>query len=322
MTLDGLEARLREKYAKRDKTGHNAKVHLIRYADDFIATGASHEILDKEVKPLVEEFLQERGLKLSQEKTHITHIQDGFDFLGQNIREYGDKVLTKPSKKNVQSFLTNIREIIRKNAQATPGNLIAQLNPKIKGWSEYHRHAASKHTFNAVDHAIHQAIWRWAKRRHPKKSRRWVKDKYFLSAGGRHWIFYGTQKDKDGKIYPRRLRLASDTPIRRHVKIKSIANPYDPQWEAYFEERLAVKMMGKLAGQKQLRSLWKEQNGDCPVCQEKITVTTGGEIHHLTWRTRGGSDTTENLILLHPTCHKQVHSSGIKVVKPCPEKGI
>jgi RNA-directed DNA polymerase len=135
------------------------RVNLIRYADDFIITGASQEILEKEIKPLVEAFLRECGLELSPEKTHISHITDGFDFLGQNTRDYNSTVLCKPSQKNIKTFLAHIREVIKDNAQATAGHLIAILNPKIRGWTAYHQHASSKKTFVKIDHAIFVALW-------------------------------------------------------------------------------------------------------------------------------------------------------------------
>src|SRR6185312_10085187 len=127
LTLDGLETMLREKYPK-PKNGLNAKVNFVRFADDFIITGYSKELLEKEIKPLVETFLKERGLELSPEKTVITHIEDGFDFLGQNVRKYHGTLLIKPSKKNVEAFLDKVRGIIRENKQATAGHLICQLN--------------------------------------------------------------------------------------------------------------------------------------------------------------------------------------------------
>jgi len=322
MALDGLEKLIQEKYPKEKRSIPNPKVNLVRYADDFIVTGASREILEDEIKPLVESFLQERGLKLSQEKTHITHIEEGFDFLGENIRAYEGKVLTKPSQKNVKSFLIKIRATIQENAQGKTGSLIAQLNPMIKGWADFHRHGVSKRTFSKVDHAIFEAVWRWALRRHPKKNRHWVKRRYFLSEGGRNWVFYGILEDKAGKPFKIRLRRAADTPIRRHIKIKGKANPYDPQWEAYFEARLAAKMAYTLEGKKHAQYLWKEQDGNCLVCGQKITETTGWNIHHVVWLAKGGSDTPQNRVLLHPNCHKQVHGSGIKVVKPRPEKGV
>jgi RNA-directed DNA polymerase len=317
MTLDGLEARLREKYPKASLRSRKAKVNLVRFADDFIITGATKQLLENEVKPLVETFLQERGLTLSPEKTCITHITDGFDFLGQNIRDYKGKILVKPSRKNIKKFLTNIRKVIKGNAQATAGHLIAILNPKIRGWANYHQHVSSKQTFVEIDNALFKALWQWAKRRHPKKSYRWIKDKYFRSEGTRNWVFYG---ELDGKL--RHLLDAADTPIRRHTKIKGEANPYDPTWEMYFEERLGLHMANNLRQRRQLLHLWNEQKGICPVCQQKITKLTGWHNHHIVWRTHGGPDTASNRVLLHPDCHRKAHSLGLTVVKPRPAKGV
>jgi RNA-directed DNA polymerase len=317
MTLDGLEARLREKYPKATRKSRRAKVNLVRFADDFIITGASKELLENEVKPIVEAFLQERGLALSPEKTHITHITDGFDFLGQNIRDYNGTILGKPSRANIKKFLTKIRKVIKGNAQVTAGQLIAMLNPKIRGWANYHQHVSSKQTFGKVDHAIFKALWQWAKRRHPDKGRQWIKKKYFRSDGTRNWVFYG---ELDGKLV--QLLDAADTPIRRHTKIKGDANPYDPSWEMYFEKRLDVQMVNNLRQRRQLLHLWKEQNGICPVCQQKITKLTGWHNHHIVWQTHGGSNKASNRVLLHPDCHHKAHSLGLTVVKPRPARGV
>ncbi len=322
LALDGLEAKLREKYPKASNASRKAKANLVRFADDFIITGSSKELLEKEIKPLVEQFMKERGLGLSQEKTHITHITTGFDFLGQNIRKYQDgKVLVKPSKMNVKNFLAKLRKLIKENAQATAGNLIMQLNPKIRGWANYHRHVSSKQTFVKVDDAIFRALWQWAKRRHPKKPGRWVKDKYFHSIGQRNWVFCGEIEEPDGTTRNVQLFYAHTVPIERHTKIKGDANPYDPAWEMYFEERLGVKMVHNLKGKRQLIYLWKEQNGLCPVCHQKITKLTGWNNHHIVRRVDGGADRRENRVLLHPNCHRQVHSQGLSVVKPRPAKG-
>jgi RNA-directed DNA polymerase len=317
LALDGLERRLRGKYPETSRPGRRAKVNLVRYADDFIITGATKELLESEIKPLVSAFLQERGLTLSLEKTRITHIQDGFDFLGQHIRAYHGIVLIKPSRKNIQKFLTNVREVIKGNAQATAGHLIALLNPKIRGWADYHRHVTSKETFVKIDNAIFNTLWHWAKRRHPNKNHRWIRRKYFHTVGSCQWVFSG---ELDGK--PVQLLKAAQTPIQRHRKLKGAANPYDPAWETYFEERLGLKMANNLRQRRQLLRLWKEQNGLCPVCHQKITKLTGWHNHHLIWRTYGGSDGAENRVLLHPECHRQVHSLGLSVVKPRPSRGV
>jgi RNA-directed DNA polymerase len=319
LTLDGLERELLERYPK-PKNGYNAKVNFVRFADDFIVTGISKALLEQEVKPLIEQFMRERGLALSQEKTVITHIEDGFDFLGQNVRKYNGKLIIKPSRKNVSAFLRKVRTLIKTSKQATAGNLIVQLNPLIRGWANYHQHVVSKVTFARVGHAIFQALWRWARRRHPNKAKQWIKERYFKSINGKNWVFYGTIATKDGLVENRLLHPAY-VPIKRHVKIKGEANPYDPAWEEYFEKRLGVKMVHNLKGKRQLSALWKEQNGLCPICQQKITKLTGWHNHHLVWRVNGGKDVADNRVLLHPNCHRQVHSQRLEVVKPRPARG-
>src|SRR5262249_44408316 len=151
------------------------RVHLVRYADDFIITGTSKTLLRYEVQPLVEHVLSERGLRLSHEKTKLTHVQDGFDFLGQNVRRYRNgKGLLKPSRRSVRTLLNGIRETIRGAGRSmTAGELIVELTPKIQGWALDHRHASSKRTYAYVDQQIHQALWRWARRRHRDRSAHW-----------------------------------------------------------------------------------------------------------------------------------------------------
>ncbi len=200
------------------------------------------------MKPLVESFLRERRLELSAEETHITRIEDGFDFLGENVRDYGGTILVKPSRKNVAKFLGKVRGIIKASRHVTAGHLIVNLNLVVRGWANYHRHVASKRTFSRVDHAIFRALWQWAKRRHPKKSRRWIKDRYFETIDRRHWVFHGTVAGREEVIQPVWLLAASSVPIQRHTKVKGEANPYDPAWEPHFEERLGVKMAGTLVG--------------------------------------------------------------------------
>lgn len=315
MTLDGLEPLLRKRYPFWRVRGMNHKVNLIRYADDFIITGVTRALLEEEIRPMVEQFLSERGLSLSPEKTKIVHIEDGFDFLGQNVRKYEDKLLIKPSKKSVKRLLDKVRTLIKTNPTIPAGRLIFLLNPIIRGWAQYHRHVVNAETFQSVDHQIHQALWRWAKRRHPKKGKRWIKDKYFHQVEGRKWVFSG---EYDGQ--PVTLFAAHKMPIQRHVGIRSEANPFDPAWEVYFEKRLGVKMAQNLAGRRQLLYLWREQNGLCPICKQKITKLTGWHNHHLVWRSKGGSDKAENRVLLHPNCHRLVHSQAIFVEKPRPAR--
>jgi len=273
------------------------------------------------VMPLVETFLNQRGLELSKEKTRVVNIKEGFDFLGQNVRKYNGKLIIKPAKKNVQAFLEKVRSIIEKYATASAGKLIALLNPIIRGWADYHCHICSKTTYSKVDHAIFQKLWSWAKRRHMNKGRRWIKDKYFKSIGQRKWVFSGEIEEPDGKKQTIHLLSTAYTPIKRHIKVKRVANPYDPGWETYFEHRLDVKMEDSLKGKQRLLNLWKSQNGLCPVCEQKITKITGWHSHHIIWRSKGGTNTVGNQVLLHPNCHNKVHCQGLSVVKPRPARG-
>jgi RNA-directed DNA polymerase len=239
LALDGLEHALRRRYPRSNARGRAARVNLVRYADDFIITGRTKDLLEAEVRPIVQAFLAERGLELSEEKTRIVHIEDGFDFLGQNVRKYRGKLLIKPAKTNVQAFLAKVRRIIKTNKGAAAGNLIMQLNPVIRGWALYHRHVVSKKTFKSVDRAIFHALWQWARRRHATKGSRWIKQKYFRTVGTRTWTFVGTTSDAPGHGTTRDLVYAVDVAIVRHIKIRGMAHPYDPGWEPYFEQRLA-----------------------------------------------------------------------------------
>jgi RNA-directed DNA polymerase len=319
--LDGLERLLQEKYpaGKRLKSlgGEKPCVNLVRYADDFVITSKSKELLEGEIKPLVEHFLQERGLELSPTKTVITHVEHGFDFLGQSVRRYPNgKLLIKPSKKNVGTFLKGIRRIIKDAHGVSAADLIDHLNPKIRGWANYHRHVVSKRTFGRVDHTLFSSLWRWARRRHPNKSPRWFKPKYFDRRGNRDWSFFGETCDDEGRPTKVWLYYAKSTPIKRHVKVKGEANPYDPTYETYFEGREGAHMLETFRGTRTLRSLWYEQRGLCTQCNIKITRITGWRLHYCVPRVKGGSPGATNCVLLHPECHDRVHRQCLSVSKP------
>ena len=324
MALDGLSQQLLERFP-RSKQGNSPKVNLARSADDFIVTGTSKELLEQEVKPFIETFLKERGLQLSQEKTLITHIKEGFDFLGQHVRKSKNGgVLTTPSKKNGKAFMKKVRGLLEKHTDSSAGQILVKLNPVIRGWANYHRFGASSKTFNAVDCAIFKKLWWWARRRHPQKSATWVRKKYFTTEGTYNWVFTGEVRDEEGNTKVVHLRRASEVKIQRHTPIQGTANPFDPAWETYFEKRLDVKTEQNLTGKRQLLHLWKDQNGMCPMCNQKITKLTGWHSHHLIWRSKGGTNRVENRVLLHPNCQTQWHSQGLHVEKPRPpiKKGV
>jgi RNA-directed DNA polymerase len=319
LALDGLEAAVIGQYPRRLR--RQRQIHLVRYADDFVVFGRNRDLLETDIKPTIEAFLAKRGLTLSAEKTKITDIETGFDFLGQNVRKYNGTLLIKPTRKSVQTLLHKIRTTIKTHQHLSAGQLITKLNPIIRGWANYHRYVVSKEIFAYIDHRIYEILWRWAKRRHRNKGKRWVYAKYFRPNYTHQTGFYGQVKGKDGSSRTQRLTKAAKIPIKRHVKVKAEANPFDPKWERYFEKRLDAKMATEWRGRRSLLTLWQSQNGLCPICQHKITKETGWENHHRSYRVNGGPDTSANRVLLHPTCHKQVHSLGLSVLEPRPTTG-
>lgn len=293
-------------------------VKLCRYADDFIITGTSRELLENKVKPVIETFLKDRGLELSQEKTSVTHISKGFDFLGQNVRRYnlrngGSKLLIKPSRKNIKRFLTGVRAIIKKMATCKQEVLIRKLNPMIRGWANYHRHVVSKETFSKVDYEIWIALWCWAARRHPNKGKKWISRKYFRQVKGVQRAFSCTTLNKDGDKRDLTLFRASIIPIVRHPQILPEANPFAPEWDAYFERRLSNKMHHSYTGRETLKSLKAIQKGECPQCGKPLPKRGHkGIVNHILGRLQGGKANVMNLVLLHPECHAEGHKLGFK----------
>jgi RNA-directed DNA polymerase len=320
VALNGLESKLKShlKVKLGSTRTQSLKVNVVRYADDFVITGISKEILEDEVKPWVVAFLQERGLQLSMDKTRITQIDEGFDFLGWNFRKYKGKLLIKPSKKNAQAFYRKVKDVISRHKTVKQEDLIRLLNPMLRGWGNYHRPVVAKEAFNRMDYLVHWVIWRWAKRRHPNKSKKWVWKKYFRSTDTRSGVFATTVvKDNERKA---RLTLysLSATEIVRHLKIKGEFNPFDPAWELYGEKLQRQRMLSSMARRKQWLSLYRSQDGRCPVCCSPITWETGWHDHHLEYRVHGGSNALANRVLLHPLCHAQVHRLGLTVLKPAP----
>jgi RNA-directed DNA polymerase len=321
-TLDGLETLLHQHFGATERQRARNKVHLVRYADDFLITGTSEQLLRAEVRPLVAHFLKERGLELSHEKTRITRVEDGFDFLGQHVRRYGHKVLLKPSAKSVRALLDKVATVLREQGGYLPaGHLVERLNPILRGWALYHRHASSKRTFARVDDLIFGKLWHWACRRHPNQGQRWVKAKYFRRRGQDGWVFHGKAVDGLGRVRTVYLEKTAATGIRRHVKVQGPANPYDPAWEVYFEERLSTRMAQDPKGRQAARWLWQRQGGKCPGCGQGLQLEERWHMHHVEWRVYGGSDALYNRRLYHGNCHRQLHNRGLKNEKTASREG-
>lgn len=229
LTLDGLEQAVHAAVPRR------VRVNFIRYADDFIITGKSKRLLEEVVKPVVERFLKERGLTLSAEKTHITHITNGFTFLGQTFRKVGNKLFIKPSKEGVQALISKVGTLIRKYTSAPMEALIGKLNQVLRGWANYHRHVVASEAFSRVDSYVFHQLWRMLRRRHNNKSKEWIIDHYW-KATGKKWIFSVIRKVKRKSRIYQVIRVGS-IGIRRHIKIKAEANPYLQEFAFYFHQR-------------------------------------------------------------------------------------
>lgn len=270
MTLDGMQTLLScYQPTTKDNRRYSPKVNLVRYADDFIITGRSRELLEIEVLPRLKKFLEERGLALSEEKTLITHIDQGFDFLGFNIRKYKEKLLTMPQKKKVNSFTQKVYKVIESNKAVSQEMLINLLNPIISGWGNYYRHGVSSVVFNKADHRIFNKLLQWCYRRHKHKGKRWIINKYFHKSGNREWCFMLRQEDNVTRYSPKLKRL-TDIKIVRHPKITNAANPFDPWWQPYFAKRQTQQMRASLSGRNSLLHIWIRQKHLCPLCKEPI----------------------------------------------------
>ncbi len=239
MTLDGLEKVIQDKYHRNSKgniENHyraKTKVNLVRYADDFIITANSKETA-VELKDIVSEFFQSRGLVLSEEKTMITHIDTGFDFLGWTFRKFNGKLIVKPSKSSIKSLIKKCSTIILKEGKAsTQSDLIRRLNQIIRGWTNYHKHVVASQAFSYVNNILYLLLQRWAKHRHPNKNTWWRLNRYWHEKNGKPWVF---MTDEYSLINLRRIHIVrhpklqiSKTPfldaeyfIKRRIKLRSL----------------------------------------------------------------------------------------------------
>ena len=283
------------------------KLGIIRYADDFVVTAKDSESLER-VLILIKQWLSQRGLEISDEKTRIVHIKDGFNFLGYNLRQYNGKLLIKPQKEKVLAFCKKIGKTLSEMKACTQEKVIRKLNPLLRGFANYYQGVVSKETFSYIENRVWHYLYRWAKRRHPNKSKKWVFQRYFPSHKGRLGTFMCKGTGRKGKEVLNILYNISSTPIVRHVKVKGNSSPDDPSLRKYWENRQTK--MGKLYWAKgsKYEQVATEQNWKCPVCHEPLFNGENIETHHIIPVKDGGSDDTENLIHLHHACHKQVHS--------------
>lgn len=223
MTLDGLEKLIQDKYHRNSKGNMEnhyrakTKVNLVRYADDFIVTAKTREIAE-EIRDLVRKHLTDRGLELSEEKTVVTHIDEGFDFLGWTFRKFKGKLIVKPSKDSIKSVIRKCSTTILKEGKGlTQEELIRRLNPIIRGWTNYHKHVVASQSFSNVNNTLYLLLQRWAKHRHPNKNKKWRLDRYWHSKGYKPWLF---RTDKNELINLRTIE------ITRYPNLQIRKNPF------------------------------------------------------------------------------------------------
>jgi RNA-directed DNA polymerase len=325
VALDGMEGYLYEKLREKGYRSHdirNGQIRVVRYADDFVVMHENKKVIE-DSKLIIAEWLKERGLEFSKEKTRIVHSTEGFDFLGFNVRHYeneitgyrarkfankqGFKILIKPSKKSIETHSDKIKKVLRQRKAATQEEIIWKLNPIIRGWANYFRVGVAKETFNKLDYLMWQKLWAWSKKRHNGKGKRWIADKYFHIIDKRKWC-YATKTD--GKI-DQVLSKYADTKIKRHIKVQAGKSYYDGD-ELYWATRLS-KGYGDISPSK--AKMLVKQDGKCAYCNAVFNNGDLMESHHKTFVSEGGKDTYTNLVLMHKHCHDQYHAKFMKRMK-------
>ena len=308
IALHGMESAIGVAYQKDGDAYYiRSKRALVRYADDFVIFAETREDADT-AKSDIAQWLADRGLELSEEKTRIRHLTEGFNFLGFNVRQYpvlntktGYKLLIKPSRESVADFKHRMKRewsaLIGHNVDA----VLRRLRPLLRGWVNYFNTAVSKETFHDLDHWMFHRAAQWCKRTHPSKSWHWITGAYF----GKHrtgrqdkWVF---GNPKTGIHLPR----LSWTPIRRHVMVRYDASPDDPVLRSYWKAREAKK--AEFFPTWRQRELAKRQGGHCPICRDSLHNDEELHVHHVIPKSQGGEDAISNLALVHLYCHQHVH---------------
>ena len=341
VALTSLDNFCLEKYGRNIPTRQTNPI--VRYADDFVIVCKSKRMAHQIKEEIAEHLKNKIGLTLSEEKTSITHITKGFNFLGFNIRKYPDeyarykpkkdrnwndyKLLIRPQREKIIEFLRGCKLVLDNNKNAEQDNLIHLLNPKLRGWAMYYRFVVSKYVFSKVDHEIWWKTYRWAKRRHPMKSKGWVIRRYFTKVGD----MKNTFGDKETNTHIFRVGLL---PIRRYVMVNRKYRVYDkdPKTQEYWKKREFTNAFDQIPSIK-ARKLYEKQKGICSYCKRPLIteqkVCVEQEIdntlhaHHILPTSMGGTDSHSNLRLIHIECHKEIHATTpLKEMKEYVNNGI
>jgi RNA-directed DNA polymerase len=302
IALHGMEEALGIKYNPRD---HSRKARaLVRYADDFVVFCESKDDAEQVITTL-NEWLATRGLKLSDEKTRIVHLTDGFDFLSFTVRQYSDvrrrtgavRLIT-PSKKAIQRHRDMMRnEWLRLNGQPVKV-VITRLKPKIVGWANYYRHQVAAKAFQEMDDWMFKRERRYVKRTHPHHSQKWRNERYWGRLNAKrqdNWVF---GDEHTGAYLPK----YTWTKIERHAKVRGTASPDDPNLKEYWKERTKAKAKELTPSYQKIA---QNQEHTCPICGEALYNGEELQKDHIQPQHAGGQESYDNYQLLHTDCHKQ-----------------
>lgn len=309
IALHGLEKALGIKHNYRGEL--IGKRAIVRYADDFVVFCETKEDAEKTVA-ILNNWMKDRGLSLSDEKTKIVNLTEGFDFLGFNVRQYpvsntktGYKLLIKPSKQTMQNARNKIRHVWLDNKSQNVDYLIGKLNPIIRGIANYLRVGVSSEAFSSLDNWMYTRERRYAKRMHPNKSDKWRMNRYWGKLNldrEDNWVFGNKESNK-------LLLKFTWFNIQRHVLVKSTSSPDDPELRHYWMDREKDKFKTLEPSNQKIA---KKQNYLCPICQESLFNGETTHRHHITPRQKNGKNNLANLQIVHYYCHQQIHSGKAK----------
>ena len=309
IALHGMEEVLGIKFNPWDNSLHKESVGLVRYADDFVVICHTKEQAEEAKQTLIG-WLAQRGLQLSEEKTRIVHITDGFDFLGFNVRQFertdrksGVKLIIRPSAKSVKAIRKKLKETFRRCRGSNVAKLVKEVNPIIRGWADYYKGSVSKRTFTKLDDYLFTLQVRWTKWQHSKKSYKWRLQKYWGQWRGKDRYVFGEED--------RYMLKFQWTPIRRHIGVRRFAAFDDPDLQEYWTKRKEQLTRNNLRTKVQ-KQIARTQQYVCPVCGDTLANGEVIEEHHHQPRSEGGNDTLANLRLVHIYCHQAVHHGNQK----------
>ena len=299
------------------KPNRRKRLLFVRYADDFVVLHSDKEIV-KSAKTLIEEFLKTMSLEIHEGKTRIAHTyipvdnqKPGFKFLGFWVKNYSVgktrrgkrgveyRTFIRPHPQNISDVLRKVKIVLRQNRNIV--TVVERLNPIIRGWANYFRTVASKKTFSAMDNKLMIQLMRWGKRKHPARSKAWIRNKYLFKdiKNDKSRLRFGYINKKQELIG---IQYFAETSIVRHTKVTGDKSIYDNDL-VYWSDR--GRALGNRAFSKSILRILRNQDNKCNICGLKFLPGDVIEIDHIVPKTSGGADHYGNLQALHGHCHDQ-----------------